>query len=63
MAPTYRYDDKLIIRPTEMTPVINFDNLKQLLLSPITEANLKSYESLVSQKQPKFLDGKVNLDG
>jgi hypothetical protein len=62
MWPTYRYDEKLIIRPTAATPTINFNTLKRLLLSPCNEDNLSEYSKIVSDV-PKFLDRQVDMEG
>jgi len=60
--PTYQFDRNMIVQPTEASPRINFDELKDVLLSVASDANLERYNSMVSDK-PKFLDSKVNMSG
>ena len=53
--PSYVLDDRTRIRPGPETPVINFDNLKELLLSKDVARNAEL--DWVSSKNIRFLDG------
>lgn len=62
--PDYRYNEKMIMKPKENTPVINFDHLKKLLLGPADDQeNLKEYNRIVDPDHPKFLDLKCTMKG
>jgi hypothetical protein len=50
------------MKPTDETPVINFNSLKDALLSTDLENAQKAYDVMVS-KDPKFLDTKVDMMG
>ena len=55
--PTYKFDKIYRIVPTRVTPVVNFHDLKSLLLS--TDA--ARYHELDCTIQRVFLDGKVDI--
>ena len=53
--PSYVLDDRLRIRPGPETPLINFTNLKELLLS--TDLARNAELEWASPKNLRFLDG------
>ena len=53
--PSYVLDDRTRIRPGPETPLINFANLKELLLSKDVARNVEL--DWVSSKNLRFLDG------
>ena len=53
--PSYVLDDRIRIRPGPETPVTNFANLKELLLSKDVARNAEL--DWVSSKNLRFLDG------
>ena len=59
--PTYEFDEKMRIVPGGLTPVVNFKNLKELLLSKDLARNMELAHA--DDGNFRFLDGKVDLTG
>jgi len=58
--PTYEFDERLRIVPGQNTPVINFDELKELLLS--TDLSRNEELEFADKEEFRFLDGKTDLN-
>ena len=59
--PAYIFDDRLRLVPGPLAPVVNFNKLKELLLSK--DLSRVSELAHADQGEFRFLDRKVNLTG